>query len=182
MGGVGVFAGDGFVRRGGMVLGGVWCACGMECWCCSFQCRPIGAIYMIIVRLRRHWGHSGSIQSFRSFSHTGWTELTGRDARNEIHRASKSNVERLCESKRNKSPVLILPSLTVGFRVPAFPPVVEEVLLVVGYSVPSPPRPHQFRSRGCGVPSHPCLAEPPFNLSGIWMQNYQLVISMRFPP
>jgi len=90
MGGVGVLAGDGFVRRGGMVLGGVWCASGMECWCCSFQCRP-SAIYMIVVRLRRHWGHSGSIQSVRSFSHTGWTETTGRDARNEIHKASKNN-------------------------------------------------------------------------------------------
>lgn len=74
MGGVGVFAGDGFVRRSGMVLGGVWCACGMECGCCGFQCRPIGTIYMTISRLCRHWSHSSN-ENVRSFGKTGWTEL-----------------------------------------------------------------------------------------------------------
>lgn len=76
MGGVGVFAGDGFIRRSGMVLGGVWCACWVKCWCCSFQCRPIGTVHMTVGRLRRHWGHSGSSQSVRCFSKAGWTEST----------------------------------------------------------------------------------------------------------
>ncbi len=162
MGGVGVLAGDGFIRRGGMVLGGIWCACGMECWCCSFQCRPIGTICMTAGRLRRHWSHIYLEYSFLFRDRMDRTYRSRCKECKSIEPSKAINSMRIRENKENKTPEL--PSLTVGFRFRVYRFLLEEV--VVGYSVPSPPRPHQYRSRGCGVPSNPCLAEPPFNLSG----------------